>query len=274
MQRPALVSLIGIVLAACAGNPPAPGTSSTQPAAAAQPAPAAQQVMAPAPTAVDFVAEAIADSNRPADDTERDAQRKPADMLAFAQVQPGQHVVDLIPGSGYFTRLLARAVGADGHVYAAAPAPGPDSSGPSAIDAITANPSYANVSNVLLAGPLSAPEPVDMIWTAQNYHDLHLTQLKIDIAAMNKSFFDALKPGGLLVIVDHSAVAGTGLDVPNTLHRIDEEIVKREVTAAGFVLESSSDVLRNPADARTLLVFDPAIKGNTDQFVLRFRKPR
>ena len=267
MQRPALVSLIGILLAACAGSPGVPSTPSSQAATAPQ------QVMTPAPTAVDFIAEAVADSSRPAEDSARDAQRKPADMLVFAQVQPGQRVLDLIPGTGYFTRLLAKAVGADGHVYAAAPAPGPDSKGPSPIDAITANPSYANVSNVLLAGPLSAPEPVDLIWTAQNYHDLHLAQLKLDVPAMNKSFFDALKPGGLLVIVDHSAIAGTGLDVPDKLHRIDEEIVKREVTAAGFVLESSSDVLRSAADARTLMVFDPAIKGNTDQFVLRFRKP-
>ncbi len=229
--------------------------------------------MAPAPAAVDFIAEAVADSNRPAEDSARDALRKPAEMLAFAQVQPGQRVVDLIPGRGYFTRLLAKAVGANGHVYAASPPPGPDSSAASPIDAITASPSYANVSVVLLAGTFSAPEPVDMIWTAQNYHDLHLARLKVDVPAMNKSFFDALKPGGVLVIVDHSAVAGTGLDVPDKLHRIDEEIVKREVTAAGFVLESSSDVLRNANDARTLMVFDPSIQGQTDQFVLRFRKP-
>ena len=230
--------------------------------------------MASAPAATDFIADAIADSNRPVEDSVRDAQRKPADMLAFAQVQPGQRVVDFIPGGGYFTRLLAKAVGPDGHVYAASPPPPPNSSGPSPIDAITTNPTYANVSVVLLAGPFSTPEPVDLIWTAQNYHDLHLARLKVDVPAMNKSLFDALKPGGLLVIVDHAALAGTGLDVPDKLHRIDEEIVKREVTAAGFVLESSSDLLRNSADTRSVMVFDPAIKGLTDQFVLRFRKPQ
>ena len=228
---------------------------------------------AAAQLATQAISAAVADTNRPAGDTARDAARKPAEMLAFAGVKPGDKVVDFLPGGGYFTRLFAKAVGPAGHVYAVAP-PSQTPGTPVAVEALAADAAYGNITVVPLTGPLSVPEAVDVIWTAQNYHDLHLARLKVDVPAMNKSLFDALKPGGLLVIVDHAALAGTGLDVPDKLHRIDEEIVKREVTAAGFVLESSSDLLRNSADTRSVMVFDPAIKGLTDQFVLRFRKPQ
>jgi len=113
-----------------------------------------------------------------------------------------------------------------------------------------------------------------VVWTAQNYHDFHLTRLHLDVPATDRLIFSLLKPGGEFLIIDHSAVAGSGLDVPDKLHRINEDIVKQEVEAAGFVLEGETDLLRNPADPRTALVFDPAIRGHTDQFVLRFRKPK
>ena len=215
----------------------------------------------------------IADANRPAEDVARDVARNPAAMLAFAGVKPGDKVVDFIPGAGYFTRLFAKAVGANGHVYGVAPPPRkPDE--PAPLSKIVGDPAYPNVSVVPLTGMLAVPEPVDLVWTAQNYHDLHLAQFKLDVVAMNKAVFDALKPGGVYVIVDHAALPGSGLEVPDKLHRIDPAIVKQEVIAAGFEYEDESTVLRNDTDDHTLIVFDPKVRGKTDQFAFRFRKPQ
>jgi predicted methyltransferase len=169
-------------------------------------------------------------------------------------------------------------VGPSGHVYAITPqeivTAFPKAA--AAINAVAADPAYANVT--VLVEPINAlttPSPVDLVWTAQNYHDLHDPFLgPADLTKVNAAVRAALKPGGIYLIVDHADAAGTGLSDTNTLHRIDEASVKSEVTAAGFVLVGASDVLRNPADNHTLKVFDPAIRGHTDQFVLKFRKPR
>lgn len=226
-----------------------------------------------APTAA--AAAAIADPGRPAAAVARDVDRKPADMLAFAGVKPGQVVVELLPGGGYFTRLFAKAVGPKGRVYAVITEAQAKGDKPPAVNAIAADPAYADVKVVAADfATLALPEPADLVWTSQNYHDLHLARFKLDVAAANRAIFRALKPGGLYVIVDHAAAPGTGLDVPDKLHRIDPAIVRREVEAAGFVFESESSVLRNPADDHSLLVFDPAIRGHTDQFVFKFRKPK
>jgi predicted methyltransferase len=121
---------------------------------------------------------------------------------------------------------------------------------------------------------LSAPEPVDLVFTAQNYHDYHDPFMgPVDMAGFDKRVYDALKPGGLFVVIDHAAPAGSGLADTDTLHRIDPAVVKQEVEAAGFVFDGESDALRNPADAHDLKVFDKSIRGHTDQFVYRFRKP-
>ena len=226
-----------------------------------------------APAIPGYVAAAVANPNRPAADTARDAARKPADVLAFSDVKRGDRVLELIPGGGYFTRLFSGAVGPKGVVYAAAPAVNPETGKPAPVK--PTDPNFANVTPVdmKLSGP-AVPQPVDMIFTAQNYHDFHLARLHLDVPTLNKQLFSLLKPGGLFIIEDHAAVDGTGLAAPDKLHRIDEAVVKQEVEAAGFVLVAESDVLRNPADPRTALVFDPAIRGHTDQFVLKFRKPR
>ena len=133
----------------------------------------------------------------------------------------------------------------------------------------------ANVDAV--RSPIRAPEVpagLDLVFTAQNYHDLHLAPFPADTAArVNARVFAALKPGGVYVIVDHYAVDGTGRASADTLHRIDIAAVKSEVEAAGFVLEAESEVLANPADPRIASVFDLSIRGHTSQFMLRFRKP-
>lgn len=222
---------------------------------------------------------AVADSARPDSDKQRDENRKPAETLAFAEVKAGERIGELIPGGGYFTRLLSKAVGAQGRVIALvptrpanAPADAPDRNAP--IKALAADANYANVSvEEMGKGKVSTPVPVDLVFTAQNYHDLHNVP-NLDVAGFNKAIFDTLKPGGLYVIVDHSAEAGSGSRDTNTLHRIDVDAVKQEVTAAGFEFVGSSDILKNSADARTAKVFDSTVRGKTDQFVLKFQKPR
>jgi predicted methyltransferase len=222
---------------------------------------------------------AVADSARPDADKERDENRKPGETLAFADVKAGEQIGELIPGGGYFTRLFSKAVGPKGHVFALvpprpanAPADAPDRNAP--IKALAGDANYSNVSVVeLVKGAVSTSAPLDLVFTAQNYHDLHNVPT-LDVAAFNKSVFDALKPGGLYVIVDHSAEAGSGGRDTSTLHRIDADTVKQEVTAAGFELVGSSEILKNPADARTAKVFDPSVRGKTDQFILKFRKPK
>jgi predicted methyltransferase len=121
---------------------------------------------------------------------------------------------------------------------------------------------------------LQLPKNVDMVWTSQNYHDLHDPFMgSPDMARINKAIFNALKPGGIYIVLDHAAAAGTGTSKTNDLHRIDPAVVKAEVTAAGFQFVGESDVLANPADDHTLAIFNPAIKGKTDKFIYKFRKP-
>jgi len=224
-----------------------------------------------------YITAALASPARPDADKARDAARKPGEMMEFARIHPGETVVELLPGRAfYFTKILSKIVGPRGHVYAANPGPmanAPADAKPAA-DPLAGNPEFANISDVVMPAGLQAAAPVDVVWTAQNYHDFHLARLNLDVVGFDKLIFSILKPGGEFIIIDHAAVAGSGLDVPDKLHRINEDIVKKEVESAGFVLDGESDVLRNPADPRTALVFDPSVRGHTDQFVLRFRKPK
>ena len=229
-----------------------------------------------APKTSGTIAAAVSDSARPDDDKKLDAERKPAEMLALAHIKPGMRVMDLIPGGGYFTRLFAKAVEPKGYVYAYQPAEfAAFSKGkPAKVRAVAAE--YPNVSVIEApVNDLTAPEALDVVWTAQNYHDLHDSFAKpADLAIVNKKVFDALKPGGLFIVLDHSAEKGSGLRDTETLHRIDEASVKSEVLAAGFKLAGENNILRNSADPRTKLVFDASIRHKTDQFILIFRKPK
>jgi len=229
-----------------------------------------------------YITAAVTDSARPEADTARDAERKPADMLAFAGVKPGAKVVDLLPGGGYFTRLFSVAVGPKGKVYAlapakadTAPADAPDRA--AAVKAIAADPHYDNVTVVAQPAKqllqFTLPEPVDLVWTSQNYHDLHNIP-DASVGDFDKVVFQALRPGGVYLVLDHSAEAGSGFRDTSTLHRIDEQAVRKEVEAAGFRFEGASEVLRNKDDPRTAKVFDASVRGHTDQFILKFRKPK
>lgn len=222
----------------------------------------------------EVIAAAVADAGRPEADAARDADRKPAEMLTFAEVRPGEVVGDFLPGGGYFTRIFAKAVGADGKVYAIISEAQAKAEKPPAVNDIAADAAYGNVEVVAAQfQSLALPQKADLIWTAQNYHDLHLSRLNLDVAAVNKAVFDALKPGGLYVVLDHAATAGAGVESADSLHRIDPAIVRRELEAAGFQFVGESDVLRNPNDDHQKGVFDPAVRGRTDQFIYKFKKP-
>ncbi|MEE9433013.1 MAG: methyltransferase [Sphingorhabdus sp.] len=228
-------------------------------------------------TAGQHDAPAIDNSARPAADVKRDAVRQPAEMMKFAKIGAGQTVVDMLPGGGYFTRVFSQAVGPEGKVVALVseqyakrfPKMG------KAIKDLAAEPAYSNVEAAIrFLGNVGAPNSVDRVWTAQNYHDLKSSKLPAGTAAaINSAVFAALKPGGYYVILDHSAEAGSGARDVDTLHRIDAEALKAEVVAAGFVFDGESKLLANAADDRSVIVFNPAVRGKTDQFVFRFKKP-
>ncbi|TCV94936.1 putative methyltransferase [Luteibacter rhizovicinus] len=233
-----------------------------------------------------YVLAAVADHARPAADTKRDQDRKPAELIAFAGIKPGDKVADLIPGGGYFTRIFSKVVGPKGHVYAVFP----DSFAqavPKKLDdikALIADPAYSNTTLVIRPyDRIGGDEPLDVIWTSQNYHDVYGavsvfavagTSGAEETAKMDAAAFKALKPGGIYMVIDHVAKAGSGEQDAKTLHRIDPAKVIAQVQAAGFVLEARSDLLGNPKDSHEQLVFAPEIRGHTDQFVLKFRKPK
>lgn len=206
---------------------------------------------------------------RPAADKAQDATRKPGMMVKFARIKRGDTVVEILPGEGYFTRIFSNAVGPKGKVIASEPATS------DAIKALAGEAGRANIEP--FAGSFDGIGPegsADVVWTSRNYHDLKGAKAPADATErLNKAVFAALKPGGYYVVLDHSAEAGSGTRDCDTLHRIDADAVKAEVLAAGFVLDGESPMLVNKADTRTLAVFDPSIRGKTDQFVLRFKKP-
>ena len=219
---------------------------------------------------------ALADKARPEADVKRDAARHPAELLAYAGVKPGDRVVDFMMGGGYFTDILSPAVGPNGKVYAYQSA-----------EFIAYRAAYGEEQKKAVAGrdntvaltaPLSAvglPDGLDLVLTVQNYHDMHLNAFPAGTAAnVNAQVYKALKPGGVYLVVDHAAAPGAPITVADTLHRIDPAIVKTEVVAAGFKFEGESPLLHDAADPKTALVFDPAIRGKTDQFIYKFRKPK
>lgn len=220
---------------------------------------------------------ALGDAKRPPADSSRDVARKPAEILALGEVKPGQKVADFMMGGGYFTRILSAAVGPKGQVYAYQSAEFVKFRAAYGTEQSTVVADYKNVTP--LTAPLSAvglPEGLDLVLTVQNYHDLHLKPFPAGTAeAVNKQVFKALKPGGIYLVVDHAALAGAPITVADTQHRIDETTVKTEVLAAGFKLVAEDNkLLGDPADPHDKNVFDPAIRGKTDQFILKFRKPK
>ncbi len=258
----ALLATLAAMLAACGGDK-APADTEAQEYSARQ------------------YMQAINDIAR-AEDLENDEARKPGELLAFAQIDRGDVVGDYVMGGGYVTRLLATAVGADGKVYAFQPE-----------EFIAFNADYGsqqddtirryadNDGNPIRVFPLRAPlaepgwpEELDTIITVMNFHDLYLEAFPGGTAdTAIAGLYDALKPGGSLIVIDHLATEDGGVEAANTLHRLDAQMARDALTAAGFVLEEESDLYANPNDPRTANVFDEAIRGSTDQLAWRWRKP-
>ena len=216
--------------------------------------------------ASEYYQKAIASPIRTEQDRRTDAARHPAEFLPFTQVRPGMHVLDVSASAGYTSQLLALVVGPTGTVLAQNQQPRP------ALTQRLIDHPQANLVPVLR--PFENPVPdqapkLDLITIVQNYHDI--CNLPVDRVAMNARLFAALKPGGHLVVIDHSARSGTGLADTKTLHRIDEAVVRAELQRAGFILEAESAFLRNPADPRDQVSYSAKIP--TDKFALRFVKP-
>lgn len=228
---------------------------------------------APAAAPPTYVTHAVADDSRPKADVAADALRDPADTLAFAGVKPGMVVGELFPGGGYFTRLLSDIVGPKGKVYGLENAGWKDAV--AADQQLVAEPGRGNVAlDVETFGQFKLPQPIDLFWITQNYHDLHIAKYgAVDLADFNRRVFAALKPGGVYFILDHQANPGTTTEQIVALHRIEKAQIVREVEAAGFRLVKEGDFLHRPADDHTKSIFDPAIRGHTDQYALKFVKP-
>ena len=218
----------------------------------------------------------LADPLRSADMRKLDEGRMPTEVLAFAGVRPGQTVLDFIAGSGYYSLLLARAVGPKGMVFAANPTGENDAK---AWEPFAGKVPQLHVIVAEIPQMQFAPRSLDLIFTNLNYHDLYWESEKyhfprVDVPRALAAWFIQLKPGGHVVIIDHAGPAGgEPREVADRLHRIDPERVKADMAAAGFVLEAESQLLRRSEDDHSKLVFDPAVRGKTDRFILKFRRP-
>lgn len=215
------------------------------------------------------IAAAVKSPDRTPAMTERDVNRKPAETLTLAQVEPGDRIVEIASFGQYYTTMLSAAVGPEGRIYMSdLPYTAERSEAPSrAFVAAHPNTEYQLVDY----NEMVFPSDLDAVHIVLYYHDLSLND--IDVAAFNKKVFDALKPGGVYFVVDHNAPDGTGRELTESVHRIDPQVIRDEVTAAGFVLETDSDLLDHPDDDKTAMVFAPGTRGTTDQSVFVFRKP-
>jgi len=230
-----------------------------------------------APKAGMSIAQAVADPARPASYKAADALRKPAETLAFSGVKPGMIVGEFYPAGGYFTRMISDVVGPSGHVLAIENAGWNDSVKDDR--AMLAEGKWNNVSlDVQPFGTVRFAQPLDLAWVTQNYHDLKIPQYgpggkAVDTIAFDRAVYAALKPGGIFFILDHQGPPGmTPIDIAK-MHRINRDVVVKEVTSAGFKLAGEGDFLRRPGDDHTKPIFDPSIRGHTDQYALKFVKP-
>jgi len=226
-----------------------------------------------APKLADTISAAVANPARPADFRSADEIRKPAETLAFAGVKPGMTVGEFYPGGGYFTMMLSKVVGPKGHVY------GLENDGWKGSADATRKRLGDQFTNVTIDskpfGTVSFPKPLDLAWVTQNYHDLKIAEYgNVDTVAFDRAVYKALKPGGTYFILDHQGPAGMTEEQIAKMHRLNRDLVVKEVTSVGFKLAAEGKFLRRPGDDHTKSIFDKAIQGHTDQYALKFVKPR
>jgi len=227
-----------------------------------------------------YIRAAVDNPARPEKDRQRDVNRKPAQVLTFAGVRPGLKIAELEPAGGYYTRLLCKVVGPSGHVDAVnfnlhfSPEQmkrmaGRNMGPPPAPQTDCDNVTYS----VQASTELKLPSDLDMVWTTENYHDFRNPEFgSADIKTLDQTVFDALKPGGVFIVEDHAAAAGSGARDTATLHRIDPALVKRELESVGFKYVGQSRILHNPNDTHSDIVFK--MVDRTDRFLFKFRKPK
>jgi predicted methyltransferase len=275
-----ILSALSVLILGCASSV-APGSSpteATEKPAQAESAPPKVESRGPSqPTPEQAIANAISASSRSDADRALDAGRHPSELLQFFQIGPGQKVAELAAGGGYTAELVARVVGPTGLVWG--------QNSPFILNRFAEKPwterlTLPWMSNVKrVDAEFDSPLPrsandLDAVLFILFYHDT--VWMKTDRTRMNAAIFQALRPGGVYGVVDHSAREGTGLADVETLHRIEQSIVTHEVEAAGFVLEAEADFLRNPGDTRDWSASPRVVgerRGTSDRFVLRFRKP-
>lgn len=243
------------------------------------------------------VTAAVNDPGRPWFERARDAVRKPAEIIAFSGIKPGDKIADLMPGPGYYTRVLSKLVGPKGKLYAVVPfatvgAPS-ERKGPvikvdgqniplSRVEQAYALEDISEYGNITVLweaflqydGQFALPEQVDAVFTADDYYELHGSKefAAVDMAKVAKAIFRALKPGGVYVVMDHASAKGAGFTQAATLHRTDPEAVKAEIFAAGFVLDAESKLRASTTDDHSKLATDT--EGvSPDEYIFRFKKP-
>ena len=236
--------------------------------AADAPAAEASAYAVPAGTPA-YIRKAIELPERSAEQKARDANRKPAELLLMSGVKPGDQVVEFASFGQYFTTLLSSIVGPKGKVYMYDLPYTEKRAGEASRAFVAAHPNSQY--ELIDYNKLELPQQVDIVFNVLYYHDLSLND--IDTASLNERIFKALKPGGVFFVVDHNAAAGSGRRDTKALHRIDPQVLKQEVTAAGFELVEESKLLAHPQDDHTKMVFSPGLRGLTDQTVFKFRKP-
>lgn len=261
--RPAMVGVfLSILMLGCGTADTPPDTPEAAPAASVIEGPSrAQQA-------------AVANPDRPDRDRARDVDRKPAEVLAFLGIEPGMRVAEMMAGEGYYTEILAGAVSPGGMLYA--------HNSPFVLERFAESPFSDRLARIDAEHVVridsepeepGLPEDLDAVILFRFYHDF--CWQGVDRAAFNRAVFESLRPGGVLGVIDHHAEPGSGERDAESLHRIDAELVRREIEAAGFVFEAESDLLSDPTDSRDWFIFDPERPGRdrTDRFLLRFRKP-
>jgi predicted methyltransferase len=260
----ALTGALALTIGSLAGEaPPAGGAA---PAAPAPPPPKPYAIPSGTP---EYVRTAVTLPERAATQAARDADRKPAEILALSGVKPGDRVIEFASFGQYFTTMLSSIVGERGIIYMYDLPYTEARAGAASREFVS---KHANARYELADyNTLELPQNIDVVFNVLYYHDLPLN--KIDTAALNAKILKALKPGGIFFVVDHNAEAGSGMRDTQKLHRIDPAIIKQEVLAAGFELVDESKLLANPADDHTWMVFAPGKRGTTDQAVFKFRKP-
>jgi predicted methyltransferase len=251
------------------------GPESSAPAADTQAAPSARAAQRGGPSATvpatipAHIRRAIDSPERSVEQRERDANRKPAEILAMSGIEEGDRIIEIAGFGQYFTTLLSAAVGPSGtvDVYDLPYTERFAGEASRAFDAAHDNVMYHQEDYNAAA----FPAVVDAVFNILYYHDLQ--PQNVDTAALNRKLYDALKPGGVYLIIDHKAADGSGWRDAATIHRMGVDTIKEEVTAAGFELVVESDLLANPQDDRTQMVFAPGTRGTTDQAFFIFRKP-